>query len=96
MTEPTGPVENKSATKSNPGSLSNLSNQQPPPNTDICPTCSSKVYFAEQVFLGGYKYHKQCFKCCVCNKLVDSTTVNEKGAILYCKTCYQKTYGDRQ
>lgn len=62
---------------------------------DICPTCNKKVYFAEQmVGPGGVRYHKDsCFKCSVCKKMLDSTTVAEKETVLFCKTDYAKLFG---
>merc|ERR1712025_784226 len=50
-----------------------------------CPKCDKSVYAAEERIAGGYKYHKTCFKCDMCNKGLDSTNCNEKDAALYCK-----------
>ncbi|RKO88833.1 hypothetical protein BDK51DRAFT_9665, partial [Blyttiomyces helicus] len=44
-----------------------------------CPKCTKSVYFAEQVLgPGGTKYHKLCFRCSECNKMLDSMTMAEK------------------
>lgn len=43
-----------------------------------CARCGKTVYFAEQVFGAGKKWHKQCFKCVACNKTVNSTTMRDK------------------
>ncbi|EFX75801.1 hypothetical protein DAPPUDRAFT_306649 [Daphnia pulex] len=41
-----------------------------------CPKCSKSVYAAEERVAGGMKWHKQCFKCGLCNKMLDSTNAN--------------------
>lgn len=45
-------------------------------SSDVCPVCSQKVYFAEQVLgPGSNKYHKACFRCAECKKSLDSTSL---------------------
>merc|ERR1712212_846963 len=60
-----------------------------------CPKCSKSVYAAEERIAGGYKWHKICFKCSMCNKMLDSTNVQEHERALYCKTCYGRKYGPK-
>ncbi|XP_078581253.1 cysteine and glycine-rich protein 2-like isoform X2 [Branchiostoma floridae x Branchiostoma japonicum] len=36
-----------------------------------------------------------CFKCGLCNKMLDSTTVAEREDSLYCKSCYGKKFGPK-
>lgn len=36
-----------------------------------CPCCDKTVYMAEEVVAAGQKYHKMCFKCSSCNKMLD-------------------------
>ena len=36
-----------------------------------CPVCNKTVYMAEEVVAAGQKYHKMCFKCSKCNKMLD-------------------------
>ena len=43
-----------------------------------CARCGKTVYFAEQIFGAGKKWHKQCFKCVACNKTVNSSTMRDK------------------
>jgi len=60
-----------------------------------CPRCKKVVYAAEERVAGGYKYHNVCFKCSMCNKMLDSTTVSEHGSELFCKTCHSRRYGPK-
>uniref|UniRef100_A0A5K3FW59 LIM zinc-binding domain-containing protein n=1 Tax=Mesocestoides corti TaxID=53468 RepID=A0A5K3FW59_MESCO len=52
-----------------------------------CGSCEKPVYAAEERRFGDVAYHKQCFKCSMCNKPVDSTTGAQHERTLYCKTC---------
>ena len=36
-----------------------------------CPKCGKTVYMAEEVIGAGQKWHKMCFKCTECNKMLD-------------------------
>ena len=60
-----------------------------------CPRCKKVVYAAEERVAGGYKFHSVCFKCSLCNKMLDSTTVAEHGAELFCKTCHCRKHGPK-
>ncbi|TPX62594.1 hypothetical protein PhCBS80983_g00407 [Powellomyces hirtus] len=63
---------------------------------DSCPNCHKAVYFAEQV-VGpmGVKYHKLCFRCKECNKMLDSTTIADRDGVIYCKGCHGKHFGPK-
>merc|ERR1712079_141431 len=65
------------------------------PEAPICPKCDRSVYAAEEKLAGGHKWHKVCFKCSMCNKLLDSTSCAEHERKLYCKTCYGRKYGPK-
>ncbi|CAH0560233.1 unnamed protein product [Brassicogethes aeneus] len=60
-----------------------------------CPKCQKSVYAAEERVAGGYKFHKSCFKCGMCNKMLDSTNVTEHEAELFCKNCHARKYGPK-
>jgi len=60
-----------------------------------CPKCGKSVYAAEEQVAGGHKWHKFCFKCALCNKMLDSMTVAEHIAELYCKQCHTRKYGPK-
>ena len=50
-----------------------------------CPACGKSVYAAEERLAGGFKWHKGCFKCSMCNKMLDSTNNNTRDSKLFCK-----------
>lgn len=54
-------------------------------SSDRCPRCSKAVYAAEKVMGAGKPWHRTCFRCAICGKSLDSTTVTEKDGELYCK-----------
>jgi len=53
------------------------------------------VYFAEEKIALGKSYHKMCFACALCKKMMDSTNVTEHENDLYCKSCYGKKFGPK-
>nr|XP_022920165.1 muscle LIM protein Mlp84B-like isoform X1 [Onthophagus taurus] len=60
-----------------------------------CPKCDKSVYAAEERVAGGYKYHKSCFKCGMCGKMLDSTNCSEHEKELYCRNCHARKYGPK-
>jgi len=62
---------------------------------DCCPKCDGRVFEAEKmVTASGAWYHRNCFRCEDCNRLLDSLTNNDgPDGKLYCKKCYNKKYG---
>ena len=64
-------------------------------NQDCCPKCEGRVFEAEKmVTAAGRWYHKNCFKCCTCNTMLDSLKNNDApDGNIYCKMCYTKEYG---
>ncbi|XP_060923685.1 cysteine and glycine-rich protein 3 isoform X1 [Limanda limanda] len=63
--------------------------------SDRCPRCSRAVYAAEKVMGAGKPWHKTCFRCALCGKSLESTTVTDKDGELYCKVCYAKNFGPK-
>ena len=55
----------------------------------ICPRCDKNVYFAEEVKGLGNVYHKLCFSCSACRKLLDSGSITEHDGKMYCNSCYR-------
>lgn len=66
-----------------------------PVETPKCPVCNKSVYAAEERVAGGYKYHKTCFKCSMCQKALDSTNCAEHEKVLFCKNCHARNYGPK-
>merc|ERR1712002_1237045 len=60
-----------------------------------CPRCSKSVYAAEARAVGELQFHKECFKCSMCNKMLDSTNINCHERVLFCKTCHGRKYGPK-
>jgi len=60
-----------------------------------CPRCNDRVYFAEKMVANGINWHKQCVKCAICGKRLDSTTLTEREKEIYCKSCYGKCFGPK-
>lgn len=58
-----------------------------------CPVCDKSVYFAEEVVAEGKKFHKACFKCSQCNKMLDSSTATAHEGTLYCHPCHRRNFG---
>jgi len=50
-----------------------------------CEKCQKSVYFNEEVKDGERVYHKQCFRCTHCNKIVEPTSYSQYGGVIYCK-----------
>uniref|UniRef100_A0A3Q3IIU0 Cysteine and glycine-rich protein 1 n=1 Tax=Monopterus albus TaxID=43700 RepID=A0A3Q3IIU0_MONAL len=59
-------------------------------SSDRCPRCSKAVYAAEKVMGAGKPWHKTCFRCAMCGKSLESTTVTDKDGELYCKVPVQE------
>ncbi|KAL8609546.1 hypothetical protein ACOMHN_000602 [Nucella lapillus] len=64
-------------------------------NSEACARCGTAVYFAERVVGMGKVYHKACFKCGTCNKILDSTLLTQHEGNIYCKACYGRNFGPK-
>ncbi|XP_022106533.1 cysteine and glycine-rich protein 2-like [Acanthaster planci] len=64
---------------------------------EVCPACNKSVYKAEEAptKVQSRTFHKLCFKCATCNKMLDSTTVAEHELKLFCRNCHGKHYGPK-
>lgn len=61
-----------------------------------CPVCGKSVFFAEKIAALGESFHKRCFKCTDCGKLMNTSgdAVDGQGKV-YCKGCYAKNFGPK-
>lgn len=66
-----------------------------PPERAICPVCGGAVYAAEEKLAAGRKFHKLCFKCSMCGKLLESTNLAEHEEKIFCKGCHGRAYGPK-
>ncbi|KAF6775812.1 hypothetical protein AHF37_04732, partial [Paragonimus kellicotti] len=70
-----------------------------PPEQGGCPRCGKRVYDAEKAIgcPSGLSFHKACFRCKVCGKSLDSTTLctQKDEQEIYCKACYGKQFGPK-
>ncbi|CAF0978801.1 unnamed protein product [Adineta steineri] len=65
------------------------------PEAAKCPKCNQSVFAAEEVPAAGKKFHKMCFKCGLCKKMLESTTLAEHEGNLFCKQCYARKFGPK-
>ena len=54
-----------------------------------CPVCQKSVYAAEERKAVGKSFHKVCFVCHACRKMLDSTNMATHGDDIYCSACYR-------
>ena len=61
---------------------------------EVCESCQEVIKSGEGVQVGGRNYHKKCFKCTTCQKMLDpkKTKVYENNPI--CLHCYNKLPSD--
>ncbi|KAG9352108.1 hypothetical protein JZ751_020521 [Albula glossodonta] len=88
--QPQEPKPQRQSTNSNPSKFAQRFG-----GSDRCPRCSKAVYAAEKVMGAGKPWHKTCFRCALCGKSLESTTVTDKEGEIYCKVCYAKNFGPK-
>lgn len=78
--------------------LSSLLTRKQPrfiPQAPKCDKCNKSVYKAEEIRAANKTFHKLCFKCNNCNKLLEPSLITEHQGDLYCKNCYGKKFGPK-
>ena len=64
-----------------------------PPTAPRCPACKTSVFPAESVMAGDrLPFHKQCVKCCKCQKSLSPSSLNNHQNKLYCNNCYDEVF----
>ncbi|XP_014678628.1 PREDICTED: muscle LIM protein 1-like [Priapulus caudatus] len=66
-----------------------------PPGADRCGRCGKAVYAAEKRVGGGGIWHKTCFNCATCHKMLESGVECAADNEVFCKTCYGRKYGPK-
>lgn len=86
------------ATFVNDPELSGLLTRKNPkftPQAPKCAKCAKNVYMAEELRAANKTFHKLCFKCTLCNKLLEPNILTEHQGDLFCKNCYGKKFGPK-
>ena len=65
------------------------------PQAPKCAKCLKSVYAAEEVRAAQKTFHKLCFKCTSCNKLLETNILTEHQGDLYCRICYGRNFGPK-
>src|SRR5690606_25491068 len=61
-----------------------------------CAACNKPVYFNEQVNALNKKWHKHCFKCQQCGRVLSlGQQLDHKGTGPYCKMCYNSLFAPK-
>ena len=74
-----------------------LTRKQPKfmPKAPKCAKCEKNVYKAEELRAANKTFHKLCFKCTLCNKLLETNILTEHQGDLFCRNCYAKSFGPK-
>jgi hypothetical protein len=65
------------------------------PQAPKCAKCDKNVYKAEEIRAANKTFHKLCFKCTNCNKLLETNILTEHQGDLYCRVCYGRNFGPK-
>ncbi|CAF1613228.1 unnamed protein product [Adineta ricciae] len=55
-----------------------------------CYTCGALVYDVEKKKTSNHIYHTRCFRCRICKRSLNASSLNEEGDDIYCENCYRK------
>ena len=64
-------------------------------NSTKCFHCTKSVFAAEEIRVAGNPWHKTCFKCKECNKLLELGKEATQETNVFCQPCYSKRYGPK-
>lgn len=90
-------TNNHSLRMTDPDLCSLLTRKQPRfvPQAPKCANCNKSVYKAEELRAANKTFHKLCFKCTSCNKLLETNILTEHQGNLFCRNCYAKSFGPK-
>ena len=78
--------------------LSSLLTRKQPrfaPQAPKCDKCQTSVYKAEEIRAANKIFHKLCFKCTGCGKLLETSKITDHQGDLYCRMCYTRHFGPK-
>lgn len=61
----------------------------------VCDVCGFEVAADDKVEAVGKSYHKRCFVCDKCNKILDIREFGENEGVLYCGTCIHEAFTEK-
>ncbi|CAL8093363.1 unnamed protein product [Calicophoron daubneyi] len=59
---------------------------------ELCSTCGQRVYPLDRVSTGNRVYHKQCFRCATCQRILMPANYASLDGIVFCKTHYLEQF----
>eukprot|EP00041_Stephanoeca_diplocostata_P023939 m.597221 g.597221 ORF g.597221 m.597221 type:complete len:254 (+) comp22416_c0_seq8:1726-2487(+) len=74
------------------GRAATLSSGWRPKMADMCVVCDKQVYPMEKLSAENTIYHKACFRCGQCNKMLKLGTYAALEGTLFCKPCFKKLF----
>ncbi|XP_018652857.1 crp-related [Schistosoma mansoni] len=60
-----------------------------------CANCPDIVYANERIDAVGKVFHRLCFKCTDCQRLLDRGTACDHNREVFCHNCYIKNFGPK-
>ncbi|ESO06180.1 hypothetical protein HELRODRAFT_63928 [Helobdella robusta] len=57
----------------------------------MCVQCNKRVYEMEKITVDTIIYHKACFRCVVCGRMLSLGNYSAMDGQMYCKTDFMKT-----
>ena len=62
-----------------------------------CLRCEGAVFHAEALYAKGKPFHQSCSTCVICNKRLDSLSLNNgPDGEIYCKGCHETHFGSHK
>ncbi|TNN13349.1 Cysteine and glycine-rich protein isoform 2 [Schistosoma japonicum] len=60
-----------------------------------CANCPDIVYANERIDAVGKVFHRLCFKCTDCQRLLDRGSACDHNREVFCQNCYTKNFGSK-